>query len=153
MKKTGLAAFLLAFIAGFLVLLSVYTLWLFDQVMPRGETYVDENTGITISLPGGWIQSATLESGITVFEKGKTDYATYSWLDIWANDNMDCTRAEVNNSYFSEQQIQELCGEGTLPVAIGGTEYYLWVSGNDGQRLLKAFCFHDGIGVPVHHSC
>ena len=46
--------FVLVCCIGFIALLCVYVLVLFDIVMPEGETYEDPNNGITVTLPSGW---------------------------------------------------------------------------------------------------
>jgi len=130
----------------FIVLLAVYTFSIFNLIMPKAEIYKDEYTDVTISLPGGWYDGGTLNGGTRCFSKGDI-LIFYNWEDYWAQHDMQIARESVDNSFFSDEDIQSLFLVPIKNASHNGTEYFTFTatSSKDGYFLAEAFCYKNGI--------
>ena len=142
--------FVLVCCIGFIALLSVYALALFDIVMPKSETYEDPNNGITVVLPGGWSFYDNRDSGITGirlsgFENWREFRVSYNWIDYWTEYEMDVPRSEVDNSYLTQIDLLTMPNSTGQYITVNGTEYYLVQYPFSDSSVIVAYHMYDGI--------
>lgn len=135
---------------GFIALLSVYALGLFDIIMPKGETYVDPENGVTLSLPGTWYMYDSSGTGLPAmsassFHKGKDFYVSYSWEDFATEYNLDVPRSSIDNSYISMLNLLDLPDSAGKYITVNNTEYFLFEYPYDDDTVFSAYRIDKGI--------
>lgn len=102
--------------------------------------YIDEDTGLIFTVPAGWEQKELSEERKTIDAKfvnsrDVTCVFSYGSVDLWeemdASEKKGITRYDIDNSFFSEEEIEEaFSGEGIEvdTVEIDGYSYYHYIN-------------------------
>ena len=135
------------------------SLYCFMPSALAAEIYEHEETGVSFVIPEGWEEKPLYKEREYIdvkFMKG-TDGIFYGRGDLWSEmtdaEKAGLSRADISNSIFTEADIEDMYGSGTVTREYhGGIDYFVWEGEMTGSSKGITLTFETTTAIHINNG-